>query len=344
MISDAFNAYAARLGFPGSKTMLSILELLFPDPVSQQVFAALSKKPSTVDEVAAATGLSESEVAETAARLVKSGALGKYPKPSEKLTVVGGMIELRDSTVIDPEISAELINLWEQLLNVEMDVVAPAWRAKNHPPKMRVIAVEKSIPSQNVIVDIDSVRNILLEADLITASPCPCRVQAAKAGRSQKCPAPKDLNLCMQTNKFAMLMEDRGIGEVISSQEALSRLEAAENAGLVHQIRNNVKKDMIICNCCSCCCSARLITDKVDMVAKSRFQVELDPSLCNGCTKCVKVCIYNVITVDRNRPKEERVAEFNIDKCFGCGNCAIICPKGAVSLKEVRPPEHVRNT
>lgn len=195
-------------------------------------------------------------------------------------------------------------------------------------------------------MDVDSARQIIKQAELITATPCPCRVQAHHAGRGEKCPAPKEVDLCLQINKFAHHFVQRGIGEQISQEEALRRIGMAEDAGLVHQVRNNIKKDMMMCNCCSCCCTGLYMTHKLDyaVYAKSRFQVSLDPAACNGCGKCVKRCQFKAITLDRSRPKNERLAEIDLDKCYGCGNCVITCPTQALSLKEVRPREYVRNT
>ncbi|MCK7466983.1 MAG: hypothetical protein MZU91_01745 [Desulfosudis oleivorans] len=39
----------------------------------------------------------------------------------------------------------------------------------------------------------------------------------------------------------------------------MRRLTLAEEAGLVHTVRNNVKDDMFMCNCCPCCCTAMFL-------------------------------------------------------------------------------------
>lgn len=342
---DEFRGYAARLGFPDSAAMLEILDMLFPEGISRKLFHALAK-PATIDEISIAAGLSRQQVEETAMHLARVGAIARYLEPNDKFKLYGAMIELRDATAVYPNAPAELFTLWEQLITEDLKSVVPAWKKANFPPLLRTVPIEETVPSQNLILDIDSARQIIRQAELITASPCPCRVQAVQVGRAQKCPAPKEFDLCLQINKFAFHAIARGVGEQISQQEALRRIGLAEDAGLVHQVRNNIKKDMLMCNCCSCCCTGLYMTEKLNyaVYAKSRFQVAIDEAACNGCGKCLKRCQFKAISLDRSRPKNERLAEIDLEKCYGCGNCVISCPTQALSLKEVRPPEYVRNT
>jgi ferredoxin len=133
---------------------------------------------------------------------------------------------------------------------------------------------------------------------------------------------------------------DRGLAERISVSDALKRVGDAEDAGLVHMTRNNVKKDMFICNCCSCCCTGFYFLQQLDYpdsIAPSRFQVNLDTDACNGCGICVDRCQFHAIEV-------EDVASIQAEKCYGCGNCVITCPEEALTLTECRPKEHIRVT
>lgn len=344
--TEAFKSYAARLGFPDSDTMLEILEVIFPEGDGRRIFEALAK-PATIDEIAAVTGLSRQQVEETTAYLHRTGAIARYLEPQDKFKLFGAMIELRDATVVHPHAPQELFQLWDKLITEDLKKVVPVWKQANFPQLLRTVPIEEAVPSQNLILDIDSARQIIRQAEIITAAPCPCRTQLQQVGkRDEKCPAPNDVDLCLQINRFAYHFIQRGIGEQISQEEALRRLGMAEDAGLVHQVRNNVKKDMLMCNCCACCCTGLYMTHKLDyaVYAKSRFQVHLDEALCNGCGKCVKRCQFKAVTLDRSRPKSERIAEFDLDKCYGCGNCVVTCPMQALSLKEVRPREYVRNT
>lgn len=342
---EQFRRYAARLGFPESDTMLEILKLLFPEGVSRDLFRAITQ-PATIDEIAAAIDHPREQIEQAADHLYRIGAIARYLEPRDKFKLYGAMIELRDATAVYPEAAPELFALWEKLITDDLKTVIPMWKKANFPPLLRTVPIEETVPSENLILDIDSARQILRQSELITASPCPCRVQAQKVGRGHNCPAPREFDLCLQINKFAYHFIERGIGEKISTQEALRRIGLAEDAGLVHQVRNNIKKDMLMCNCCSCCCTGLYMTEKLDFAvyAKSRFEVVINDSACNGCGKCVKRCQFKAISLDRSRPKSERLAEINLDKCHGCGNCVVSCPTQALSLQEVRPREYVRST
>ena len=78
-------------------------------------------------------------------------------------------------------------------------------------------------------------------------------------------------------------------------------------------------KDSIVCNPC---------------VAHS------DEKLCNGCSRCERVCPYGAITyVDKEFKmpdrsiKIRRVSQVNEAVCQGCGACTVVCPSGAMDLK-----------
>ena len=142
----------------------------------------------------------------------------------------------------------------------------------------------------------------------------------------------------MQTNAFAQAILDRGVGEKLSNAEALKRVSDAEEAGLVHMVRNNVKKDMFMCNCCTCCCTGLYLFNEIgftDGISPSRFRVKLKEDLCTACGLCAERCSFNAITVNGT-------ADINMDRCYGCGNCVITCPEEALILEEIRPREHIR--
>jgi ferredoxin/DNA-binding Lrp family transcriptional regulator len=343
-VANEFKAYAKKLGFPESETMGRILELLFPDESGRKIVQALNK-PAKLDELAEMTNIPVDELKERTRHLHKIGAIARF-LDEEKFRLYPGMIELRDATVVYQEVSLELLELWEHLMIEEFRDVTPVWKASGAPELMRIVPVDESVQSQNLILDVDSVRQIFKDAKVIAAMPCPCRLQARLTGRTHDCPAPQDLNLCMQTNNFARDMIARGVGEHISNEEALHRIDLAEQAGLVHQVRNNIKEDMIICNCCSCCCTGLYMSQKLDYTpyTKSRFRVQFDESLCNGCGLCVKRCNFFAIDIDKNLKPKERTAQINYDKCYGCGLCTLKCPTQALTMIEVRPRESVRNT
>lgn len=325
-----------QLGFPESKNLARIFEILYADEEDIKVIKA-AFKPRTVAELAKKTGLSEERVQEIVNRLMARGALGHKLGRPDLIRRFSGMIQLRDATVLCPDAPQELFELWEKLINEELPAVVEKIGGLDLSPITRIIPIERTVEAQNAILDADSVRKIFQDAKLISVMPCACRIMARRTGRGQGCPAPEE-SVCMQTNAFAETAIKWGVGEQISTAEAMRRLDLTEAAGLVHQVRNNIKEDMFVCNCCSCCCTGLHLVNQIGYlrgIAKSRFQVKLDEDACSGCGMCVDRCQFHAINV-------ETVASIDYDRCFGCGNCALTCPEGALQLEEVRPIGHIR--
>jgi ferredoxin/DNA-binding Lrp family transcriptional regulator len=329
--------YATKLGFPESETLGKIFAILFKDPDSIAIAGVL---PGTVKEISARSGIAEERVREVAKRLARRGIISRILHKEDAYRLFPAMIELRDATVITPDYPQELFDLWEILIRKEMPKIVPLLKSLDLPPMLRVIPIEETVESATQVLDVDSARKIIKGASLITAIPCPCRMQANRVGRAKDCPAPKDVNLCLQVNGFAEAVIDRGVGERLSTEEALRRLSLAEEAGLVHTARNNIKTDMFMCNCCSCCCTALFLHNQIgyrSSLAPSRFRARMDESLCTGCGACGERCPFQAIGM-------EEVASIDVEKCYGCGNCVLACPVQAIILEEARPPEFIRKT
>lgn len=63
--------------------------------------------------------------------------------------------------------------------------------------------------------------------------------------------------------------------------------------------------------------------------------LEVDLSICTGCTSCVKTCPIGCITVEveKNAETKERfLARFdiNVARCMFCGLCSELCPTGSL--------------
>ncbi|MHA2250625.1 MAG: hydrogenase iron-sulfur subunit [Candidatus Kariarchaeaceae archaeon] len=64
-----------------------------------------------------------------------------------------------------------------------------------------------------------------------------------------------------------------------------------------------------------------------DTVVKKPLTAKIDPELCNGCTRCVKVCPFAAIE------GEKKQAHVVIEAaCTGCGTCAGECPQAAITM------------
>jgi ferredoxin len=297
--------------------------------------------PGSVREISERTGLTEARVREVAGRLAQRGAICRLKK-GDAYKLFPALIELRDAVVVSPGYPREFFELWDALIREEMPLLVPLFKALNLPPMLRVIPIEESVESKGQVLDADSARNLVRSASLIVAIPCPCRTHQKLIGKSENCPAPDGVNLCLQINGFAESALDRGVGERLSTEEALRRLDLAEEAGLVHTTRNNVKDDYFMCNCCSCCCTAMFLHNEIgyeSSFAPSRFRARLDAGKCIGgdCGICRDTCSFGAISIGDE-------VSFDPEKCFGCGNCAHVCPADAVILEEARPPDFIRRT
>lgn len=335
-IPTVLKPYAAILGYPESERLGNILASLFDTREKLKIAAAM---PGTIEEISDKTALPVDQAATLIDELHRAGAINERMHQEKTYRLFPGMIELRDASVLSPNAGNEMIRLWDEIIHKELPEIVPQLKKMGVPPMMRVIPIEESVESKGAVLDADSARKILETADQIVAIPCVCRKTTRTLDRSQNCPAPKDLNLCLMINEFGKEAISRNVGEILSPKEAIERLEKAEAAGLVHMTRNNIKRDMIMCNCCSCCCTGLFMLNEIgyDSFAPSRFRVKLAEDACTGCESCLDRCQFKAIEVDG-------IARIDLDKCFGCGVCVPTCPGEALSLEEIRPKEFIRVT
>lgn len=331
---DELKPYAAQLGMPESKSLWKLFNILYNSDHKRKVASAL---PGSVAEVAAKTGLSMDEAEAALKTLRQVGAVNQNMSKKDSYRLFPELIHLRDAVIVTPGVDPVIAELFDDILNTDVPKTVPFLVEMGAPPVMRVLPIEETVEFDEAILDIESARQIIREAEQVVAVPCACRTAAKLLDRSPDCPAPKDVNICLLTNRFGHEIVDRGIGEIITKDEALRRLDLAEEAGLIHMGRNNVSKDMMICNCCPCCCTGLYIHNEIQWssYAPSRYKAKLDEELCTGCGSCFERCYFKAIELGD-------IAIVDAEKCFGCGNCAKVCPVEAITLEEVWPREHIR--
>ena len=59
----------------------------------------------------------------------------------------------------------------------------------------------------------------------------------------------------------------------------------------------------------------------------------IDPEICNGCGRCVRICPYGAITLGEKIDAEKPKAITNEVLCKGCGSCAADCPQEAIEMR-----------
>lgn len=137
---------------------------------------------------------------------------------------------------------------------------------------------------------------------------------------------------------------DPSMGKLISADEAVEHMNTCIDSGLIPQIgrvdadplmlgiqRQNWRKFLTLCFCCTCCCIAMRnmerwspkVKDLMHTVEGLNIDIGDD---CNGCGKCVTACFTGAISLNGDR------AERNPDICKGCGICVDKCPQNAISI------------
>lgn len=66
---------------------------------------------------------------------------------------------------------------------------------------------------------------------------------------------------------------------------------------------------------------------------------QIDPEICNGCGRCVKICPFGAISLGEMGEGEKPKAQTNEVLCKGCGSCAADCPQGAIEMRHFTDPQ-----
>jgi ferredoxin len=112
---------------------------------------------------------------------------------------------------------------------------------------------------------------------------CYCRHKAQHMDR--ECDAPMDI--CMTFNNTASSLIRHGFAREIDTAECFDLLQPAQDENLVQFGENVQQRVNFICNCCGCCCEAKL-----------------DEQVCLGCGVCVHNCSRDAIHLE---PRDQRV-------------------------------------
>lgn len=129
-------------------------------------------------------------------------------------------------------------------------------------------------------------------------------------------------------------------GREASIEQALAHVQKCRDQGLIHLIgRDKIDetwlgvgstgKLLTICNCCSCCCLWKMLSELDDTISskvKRMPGVEITVTeKCTGCGTCVEHCFVHAITIHNGKAIID-------DTCKGCGRCAERCPNKAIKI------------
>jgi len=308
---------------PKSKAIIEILKILFtPDEAS--VAAAMSYKTWSIDKIASASSISESEAEQRLEAMANKGIIYSKNKDGKKqyglVPLIPGVFEFPFMKSDNSPVMKKLGRLWEDYHHEALG----ASFAGNPTPLMRIIAVEKSINAENRVHPYEEVKNFINSAKYIALADCACRVSVGK------CDKPKDV--CLIFDSAAEFLVERGFARHISAEEGMKVLDRAEQAGLVHTSNNSTDKANLICNCCPCCCT--ILRGKTQIhhphaFETSRFEAQVKSSDCTGCGICAdERCPVKAIEM------KDGIAVVNAAECIGCGLCVSGCPSEAMALVE----------
>jgi Pyruvate/2-oxoacid:ferredoxin oxidoreductase delta subunit len=195
-------------------------------------------------------------------------------------------------------------------------------------PVLRTLAVEEQIPSETAIADWERIGKIMETEVSFAVGTCACRYSEELEGNPCRI-EDVAMEACVYFGKVADYMVDRGFARRHSREELLELLRTCEEQGLIHNINNFTGDNLVLCNCCGCCChilEPMLAHRGIVTIANSNFKSVVEPESCTGCGDCEEICQLKAISIT------DDTAEVNQSYCIGCGNCVSICPAECLSL------------
>ena len=227
------------------------------------------------------------------------------------------------------EMNKELSAMTDQLFQ---DIEAANERIGS--PGLRTLAIEEELPGNAEIATWEKVSEIIAGEESFAVGTCTCRQDSKFEGNPCKVDG-APLEACVYFGKVADYIVDRNFGKRYTREELMALLKTCEEKGLIHNINNFMGDNIVLCNCCGCCChimKPMLKHRGLKMILGSNFTAVVDEDTCIGCEECVDLCQVKAIEMD------DGTAKINADYCMGCGNCVAQCPSESLSL--VRSAEH----
>ena len=308
---------------PAAKSINEILHILFT-PEEAALAVKMSFKPKSLYSIAKAADVLEDEAKQHLEAMADKGIIQSRNKAGETfyalVPTIPGVFEFPFMKGGQTPMHKRLGELWEEY---HREALGNSF-AGNPTPLMRVVAVEKSIPAQDLIHPYEEVKNFINDANYIAVTNCACRVSVGK------CDKPKEM--CLIFGEMAEFLVERGFARQIDKEEGMKVLDTAEKAGLVHTSNNSADHASLICNCCPCCCTVlrgRTQLKHAHAFEPSRFEAHVKSEDCTGCSICAdERCPMKAIEM------KDDVAWVHPEECIGCGLCVTGCPVDAIELLE----------
>ncbi|RJX28382.1 MAG: 4Fe-4S dicluster domain-containing protein [Desulfarculus sp.] len=326
---DVYQRLAQKLdqlpeGFPatGSGVELRILRQIF-EPAEAEMALQMSPLPETAEAIAERLGRPVPEMRATLEDMARKGQIASFKMGGQQMyrmaPFVVGIYEFQRRERLTKEL-AELVEEYMPSLSQKVGGFGPHLT--------RVIPVNAPLKADLNILPRDDIRQIIAKAKSFRVQDCVCRREQGLLDNRCQHTLHCCLQYSMEEDAYAYFNLD---GEVVSREEALRIVEAAEQEGLVHSTYNvEEAPGGFLCNCCPCCCGLLRSLKEFDspyVLARSSYLASIDQDTCQACGLCKdERCPMDAIS------EEDGVYRVLAERCLGCGVCAVTCPSDSITL------------
>ncbi len=324
-MEEIYKDLNTRVGLGNSKYLDQIWQILCTEEEAK-IAALLPGKP---EDIAKKSKKDLDDIRPVLHSLFIKGAAFKGIRDGETIyKLPKNLIQFHDASLLWEGATTSFYDLWKRVMDEEFTGVMSSMPPEAQLPSfMRVLPIQETVEKESALLTYEECKKLIESSQKVAVVKCPCRLSQQNCDRL--------LEACIQLNRGAEYVLDRGHGREITKAEAMALLKSCEEAGLVHMVENR-NKGNVICNCCSCCCEMfRLVTNtkKKWILSPSRYMASIGEA-CTACGACLEICPVEAISLAEQ-------AEIDEEACLGCGLCATACQDDAIVLKQVRPEDHI---
>ena len=233
------------LGFPQTESgvEIKILKALFSEE-DAAMFLALTPKLEVPEAVAERLNQPTDQVAAKLADMAGRGLLFSLRRGDTvkygAIPFVHGLFEFQVQ-----RLGRDLAELVEEYLQNGFDRAM----VTSADYFLRTVPVNRAVEVTQQVAAYEDAREIIMSRKDIVVAPCICRKQ--KNALNQGCGKP--LEACFMFGSMGQYYLDHNMGRLVDTEEALSILQQAQEAGLVTQPATAANPGGM-CNCCGDCC------------------------------------------------------------------------------------------